>query len=230
MSELIWHDLESGSYGVDVDFWLDLCPASVLELGAGAGRIALALAIGGSQVTAVDLDAELLEELGYRACVLGVEVETEVADARTLDLGRRFEHLIGPAAFVQLLAGREDRVAMMRAAGRHLEPGGRLWLAFHPDLDDAHFDPAEPPGPVWVGPYESQVEEVRREGDRLVVRHRRRDRVADRTTYAEVAYAEVDDLEGEAREAGLEPAGRATLPESGRFSRSDVLSFRVAAR
>lgn len=215
---------------MDLDFWLDLCPASVLELGAGAGRVALALAIGGSAVAAVDLDAELLEELGYRAGVLGVEVDAVVADARTLDLERTFEHVIAPAAFVQLLSGREERVATMRAAGRHLEPGGKLWLAIHPNLDEALFDREEPPGPAWVGPYESQVEEVRREGDRLVVRHRRHDRVEDRTTYAEVAYADVGDLEAEAREAGLEPAARSTLPESDRFSRSDVLSFRAAAR
>ena len=73
MSELIWHDLESGSYSVDFEFWLDLCPASVLELGAGAGRVSLALAMGGARVTAVDLDAALLRELRYRAGVLGVE-------------------------------------------------------------------------------------------------------------------------------------------------------------
>jgi predicted RNA methylase len=228
--ELVWHDLESGSFAGDVEFWLDLCPASVLELGAGAGRVALALAVGGAQVTAVDLDAGLLEELRHRAGVLDVEVDAIVADARTLDLGRKFEHVIAPAAFVQLLIRREDRVAMMRAAGRHLEPGGKLWLAIHPDLDEALFDPAEPPGPAWVGPYETRVVEARRAGARLLVRHRRHDRVEGRTSFAEVAYADAGNLEAEAREAGLELAGRAALPEHGRYSRSEVLCLSAAAR
>jgi SAM-dependent methyltransferase len=72
-SELIWHDLESGGYCVDFEFWLGLCPASVLELGAGTGRVSLALAMGGARVTAVDLDTALLRELRHRASALDVE-------------------------------------------------------------------------------------------------------------------------------------------------------------
>jgi SAM-dependent methyltransferase len=227
LSELIWHDLESGGYTVDFEFWLGLCPATVLELGAGAGRVSLALAMGGATVTAVDLDAALVRELRHRAGALGLEVEAIVADARELDLGKRFEQVIAPLAFVQLLTGRRDRVAMMRGAGRHLEPGGRLWLAIHPALDDALFDPGEPPRPEWIGPYETQVVGARRVGDRLLVRRRRRDRAAGRTTYAEIAYAEVADLEAEAREAGLEPAGRTTLPEDDWYIPAQVVSFRA---
>ncbi len=230
LSELIWHDLESGTYALDLDLWLDLCPASVLELGAGAGRVSLPLALSGSPVTAVDLDPALLEELRYRASVLGVEVETTRADARTLELGGRFEHVIAPAAFVQLLGGRVDRVATMRGAARHLKPGGTLWLAIHPDLDEARFDPAEPPGPVWAGPYESRIVEARPAEEELMLRLRRHDRLRGRTSYAEVTYAAIDDLEAEAHEAGLAPAGRLALPADDRFSRAEVLTFRPSPR
>ena len=225
MDELIWHDLESGGYAADLEFWASLAPARVLELGAGAGRVALMLAVCGSQVSAADLDEELLGALRHRAGELGVEVETITADARTLDLSARFEHVIAPAAFVQLLTSREDRVAMMERAGRHLEPGGTLWLAVHPNLDDALFDPSSPPGPTWVGPYESRVEEARREGDLLILRFRRRDRLANRTTTAEVIYADAGDLEAEAREAGLIPRECVVLAEDDRYSESVIFGF-----
>lgn len=228
MSELIWHDLESGAYAVDLDFWLDLQLGEVLELGAGAGRVSLPLAIGGARVTAIDLDGALLEELRYRASVLGVEVDAIVADARTFDLGSEFEHVVAPAAFIQLLTDREDRVATMRQARRHLRPDGRLWLAIHPDLDEALFDPARPPGPEWAGPYESRIEAARRDGDQLVVRRRRRDRLENRSSCVEVVYTEAAELEAEAREAGLEPVDRSPLPDDDRYSRSEVLSFRAS--
>ena len=227
-SELIWHDLESGRYTGDFGFWLTLPPASILELGAGTGRVSLPLALSGARVTAIDLDPALLEELRYRADALGVQLETVVADARTQDLGTRFEHVIAPLAFVQLLAGRDDRMAMMEAARRHLKPEGRLWLAIHPDLEDAVIDPEQPPPPEWVGPYETQVVKAWRTGDGLVVRRRRVDRNRDLTTHAEIVYTDVPDLEREAAQAGLTLSERFALPDDGWHSTSEVLSFRAS--
>lgn len=227
MSELIWHDLESGRYAVDFGFWLTLPPASILELGAGTGRVSLALALSGARMTAIDRDSLLLEELCYRADALDVEVETVVADARTLDLGTRFDHVIAPLAFVQLLDGREERLAMMEAAIPHLEPEGRLWLAVHPDLDDAVIDPDQPPPPDWVGTYETQVVKTWRTEGRLTVRRRRIDRTLDLTSHAETVYCDVADLEREAEEAGLTLSERVTLPEDDWYSRSEVLAFKV---
>ena len=67
MDGLIWHDLESGAYAADLDFCARLGPARVLELGAGAGRVSLMLAVGGSSVCALDVDEELLGALRHRA-------------------------------------------------------------------------------------------------------------------------------------------------------------------
>ena len=227
MSKLIWLDLESGRYTVDFGFWLTLPPSSILELGAGAGRVSLALALSGARMTAIDRDPELLEELRYRAHALDVEVETVVADARTLDLGARFDHVIAPLAFVQLLDGREDRVAMLEAALPHLEPEGRLWLAIHPDLDDAVIEPERPPPPDWAGTYETQVVKTWRTEGRLTVRRRRVDRNLDLTSHAEIVYCDVPDLEGEAEEAGLTLSERIALPEDDWYSPSVVLSFKA---
>jgi SAM-dependent methyltransferase len=227
LSELIWHDLESGRYTIDFGFWLTLAPGSILELGAGTGRVSLALARSGARVTAIDRDPALLEELRYRADALHVGVETTVADARTFDLGTRFDHVIAPLAFVQVLDGRGDRVATMEASLRHLEPEGRLWLAIHPDLDDAVIDPDQPPPPDWVGTYETQVVKTWRTRDRLVVRRRRIDRTIDLVSHAEIVYSDVPELEQEAEEAGLTLTKRVALPEDDWYSPSEVLSFKA---
>ncbi|MGZ4313698.1 MAG: class I SAM-dependent methyltransferase, partial [Solirubrobacteraceae bacterium] len=70
MSKAIWHDLECGSYSADLEFWRALAARTggpILDIGAGTGRTALALAGDGHEVTAMDLDDELLEALRGRA-------------------------------------------------------------------------------------------------------------------------------------------------------------------
>ena len=66
MSAIIWHDVECGAYAADLPLWRELAATEagpVLDVGAGAGRVALELARAGHDVTALDLDPELLAEL-----------------------------------------------------------------------------------------------------------------------------------------------------------------------
>lgn len=63
------------------------------------------------------------------------------------------------------------------------------------------------------------------EGDLLILRFRRRDRLAERTTTAEVIYADAGDLEAEALEAGLRLRERVVLPEDDRYSESVILGL-----
>ena len=93
---VVWHDLECGSYSADLPLWRELAgaappddPGPVLEIGAGTGRVALALAREGVRVTALERDPELLDALAARAGEL--PVEPVLGDARELALDRRGE-------------------------------------------------------------------------------------------------------------------------------------------
>ena len=84
---MVWHDVECGSYDADLPLWRDLAreaPEGVLDVGAGTGRVALRLAYAGHDVTALDLDPELLAVLERRAADAGVTVKTMAADAERL--------------------------------------------------------------------------------------------------------------------------------------------------
>ena len=71
----VWHDIECGRYEADLPLWKELAKASehgVLDIGAGTGRVALRLAYAGYDVTALDLEPELLEVLTQRAAEAGL--------------------------------------------------------------------------------------------------------------------------------------------------------------
>jgi SAM-dependent methyltransferase len=145
--EVLWHDLECGAYRADLPLWRELGesanlehgPGPILEVGAGTGRVALALARAGQRVTALDLDGGLLLALGERAA--NTDIEIVQGDARTFALGRRdFALCIAPMQTVQLLAGTRGRMAFLRRARAHLRPGGIVACAIVTALES--FDSA----------------------------------------------------------------------------------------
>jgi hypothetical protein len=98
--------------------WLTWCRTAappVLYLGIGAGRLAAPLAAAGVELVGVDAHPGMLEAAARR--IPGIELHGSlIAD---LDLGRRFDLVIGPSS---VLGGREN----LRAAARHARPGGRV--------------------------------------------------------------------------------------------------------
>jgi SAM-dependent methyltransferase len=129
--EVRWHDLECGAYEADLSLWEELARtlaggarhAPILDIGAGTGRVALALARAGHRVTALDLDPTLLGALRQRAGHLGVE--TARGDARSFELARHdFGLCIVPMNTIQLLGGSAGRIAFLRRARAHLRRGG----------------------------------------------------------------------------------------------------------
>lgn len=159
-SEVVWHELECGSYRADLPLWRELADqmassegsARVLDVGAGTGRVALELARAGHLVTALDIDAELLATLSRRAA--DTRIETACADARTFELSRSdFDLCAMPMQTVQLLGGSTERVAFLRRARAHLRPGGMLALAIVTEVEP--FDCAD--GDVGPSPEIARV-------------------------------------------------------------------------
>jgi SAM-dependent methyltransferase len=146
---VVWHDIECGAYEADLELWLRLAREAagpVLDVGAGTGRVALVLATAGFEVTALDIDPDLLGVLSERAREAGVQVRTVVADARGFDLPRRYALIAVPMQTLQLLLEREGFFA---SAARALAPDGLLAAAITDALEV--FDEHAPLPPPDVG-------------------------------------------------------------------------------
>src|SRR5438552_16029754 len=103
-----------------IEPWLSWCRAAtppVLYLGIGAGRLAVPLAAQGVELVGVDAHPAMLEAVGRR--LPGIRLHRGLIEE--LDLGRRFDLVIGPSSVL-------GSAANLRAAARHLAPGGRIGL------------------------------------------------------------------------------------------------------
>ena len=250
--EVAWCEIENGEYEADLDLWLGLCgserpedsPAptygarTVLELGAGVGRVSLELAALGAQVWALDTERELLDEIVRRGRARGIGAITPIcADARSYTSGgRHFDLVIAPQVVVQTFEDRADRVAIMACAGRHLArgEGSSFWMTYQPDLDQAWGDEEDTPQMPLATELHGRIFEMEpiecywhhHDGERSLRTVWSR-RVDDRKTTARTSYAELNQagLEDEASEAGLRLADSIPLPGNGYFLDQVALRF-----
>ena len=240
-ASVAWHDVECAAYAADLELWRRLAAESggpVLDLGCGTGRVALDLAARGHAVTAVDADAELVAELGRRARERDLRVDCLAADARTLALGARFGLALAAMQVVQLLGGRPGRLAFLARARDHLEPGARLGAALADPFETVPPADALPPLPDvaevegWV--LSSRPVEVREEPEGVSV-HRLRQLVSPTGDITEelstvlLESVSAEELEGEAEEAGLAPAGRHQVPATSDYVGSTVVLLEAPA-
>ena len=232
---VLWHDIECGGYGEDLPLWRELASdagpdATILDVGAGTGRVTLHLARRGFRVVALDADGRLLAALAQRAA--GLDVRTVAADARSFELGQRFALIIVPMQTVQLLDGPAGREAFLRCAQRHLRPGGRLVLALADALDcfdDEHDQPPMPDVADVDGVlYFSRPVAVRDEGECVALERIREtvDRQGHRTAEGDVVRLDRVDaatLEIEARAVGLRVLPRRSVPQTEEYVGSEVV-------
>ncbi|HLZ73936.1 class I SAM-dependent methyltransferase [Phenylobacterium sp.] len=142
----------------DLEIYASLCPpgGTILELGAGTGRLTFALAERGFSVTGVDIAPAMLAQASAKRAELDPavarRVELKRGDMTALDLKQTFDLVICPyftLAHVPRGAAWKNTFA---TASRHLKPG-RL-AAFHlPRLEIMRMPgPADPGLPVLDQP------------------------------------------------------------------------------
>jgi SAM-dependent methyltransferase len=144
------YDLDLAEEPGDLDLYLalaDRADGPVLELAAGTGRLAVALAEAGHAVTAVDIDQAMLARARHRAVGAGLAsdgVNLIEADLLELPDPAQPHHALAFIALnsIMLLATRDRQRVAIKALAAHLRPGGIAAVdAWLPDADDlARFD------------------------------------------------------------------------------------------
>lgn len=235
---IIWHDVENGSYAADLELWRRLAAVAggpVLDLGAGTGRVTLDLAAAGHEVTALEHDQLLLDELGRRARDRGLSIARWHANARTLTPSERFALVIAPMQFVQIMGGAVQRSELLARVTACLKPGGRFAAAIA-DLDEAvAAEHAEPPLPDvgersgWV--YSSLPLDVRPEPGGVAVEWLRQvvspaGELTEEHHTVELDSLTAAQLEREAAAHGLQPEARHQVAQTDAYIGSTVIVCR----
>ncbi|MHC4839807.1 MAG: class I SAM-dependent methyltransferase [Planctomycetota bacterium] len=111
----------------------------VLDLGAGSGRVSVAMAKVGAKVAGIELSEDMLRLADKRISRLDVATAKRISlyhgDMRDFDFGRKFPLIIIPFRSFQHLMTPEDQRACLQCCHRHLTKTGRLVIdLFDPNL------------------------------------------------------------------------------------------------
>jgi SAM-dependent methyltransferase len=245
---VVWHDLECGCYSADLPLWRELAMRAateteaqpLLDIGAGTGRVALDLAARGHNVTALDLEEQLLSALRERAATAETPVETACADARTFALSRRdFAVCLAPMQTIQLLGGAARRIAFLRQAHAHLRPGGLLACAIVTEIEP--FDcaagdsgPSAEAAEMDGRRYISRAVSVQVADSSISIERERSIRgdvpagqATDERNIVELDRLSATQLRREGHEAGFVSAGTRSIPATQEHVGSEVVLLRA---
>lgn len=143
-----YYDHAYRSYRPDVGFYVELARGSesVLELGVGTGRIAMALAEQGTRVVGIDRMPNMLERFRERLAKapkrVRENVELHEGDLRSVRLEQRFPLVIAPFNVMMHLYERTDVEQALATVLAHLEPDGAFAFdVLMPDLAAMRRDP-----------------------------------------------------------------------------------------
>jgi SAM-dependent methyltransferase len=136
--------LHQGSEG-DLQFYRQVCQGaqSVLELGCGAGRVALELARQGLFVHGLDNNQDMLDLLGRRWAAKSAKISGsltfEKRDMTRFQLSKKFDRVIIPYNGLYCLLTEEEVRKNFKMVKEHLKPDGLFvfdaYRVFEPDPD-----------------------------------------------------------------------------------------------
>ncbi len=137
-----YYDYEFKSRKEDVAWYVERYVATegeILELGVGAGRIALPAVRKGARVTGLDLSETMLEQAEKHRAKLALKKRSAFSlhqgDMRDFDFGKEFELITIPFNAFMHLYSLDDVDRCLNTVKRHLAKDGRLLLdVLIPDL------------------------------------------------------------------------------------------------
>jgi SAM-dependent methyltransferase len=119
------YDLENGTSGPDLRYYLDLAReigGPGLDLACGTGFLTIPFAELGLAMTGVDLAQPMLDRARSKA--EGLPIHWLQADCRRLDLGQHFRLITMTGNAFQEFRTREDQEGLLGTIRRHLAPDG----------------------------------------------------------------------------------------------------------
>jgi ubiquinone/menaquinone biosynthesis C-methylase UbiE len=124
----------------DIGFYLNEARnarGSVLEVACGTGRILIALAKEGIDITGFDISQSMLDILKQKANEDGVDVDVYHANMVDFKIDKKFNLIIVPYRSFLHLSSEAERKAALKNFYEHLNPGGRLIIhAYNPSKDE----------------------------------------------------------------------------------------------
>lgn len=155
VTAMFYDQLYAEQSALDLPLYRELAASangSVLELGCGTGRVALALAREGHNVVALDNSQPMLEQFKSNLSRESEGVHSRVklieGSMVNFNLSQRFGLILAPfRAFQHLLTADEQRQCLMTVA-QHLTPGGTyVHNVFNPNLE--YIVKAMQAAPTW---------------------------------------------------------------------------------
>jgi 2-polyprenyl-3-methyl-5-hydroxy-6-metoxy-1,4-benzoquinol methylase len=122
------YDIEEGQRSAArIAFYCDLARTiggPALEIACGSGLVTIPVAAQGLDVTGADLCRPMLDHARKKAEAQGLNIRWAEADARSFDLGTRYQFIFLTGNAFQAFLRREDQEALLASVKRHLAPGG----------------------------------------------------------------------------------------------------------